>query len=392
MAAVCPDDPEADLCDWEEASAAHGVAAWPSFNAGQQLVLLSALALRSDSAATAFFVIPFFNLLPGAKAAAEETITEWKCQDIKDLYKSAECCGQAAQSKPIPFEHQEKFCPYNFTLPLCSISGPQAPRDLTTSGSNNDGSFVEDGKMYPKAPLLSREQMKNLSLVNVHFHLGAEHKADAYQGIDLMDLWKSDSNETRPGYVCQKPDEPDIPYEFKHCKGVKEGYTYEVQFVHSSAGYSTEKIDHSDPPELDDGLGGAAHGYGALNPTIGVEAQVFHIHSSAPKRGDGANLVKGFLDSDSNPEERKEVWAYLGSTAGPSFNNTVCSPYQVSWHVDLLCHKIHPADFDDMCKEMKDRYGLDDDLSPHGSRELVISKFVVKSEFVRNETLSYVWA
>jgi len=400
MAAVCPDDIEADLCDWEEASAAHGVAAWPSFNAGQQLVLMSALALRSDSAATAFFVITFFNLLPGAKAAA---VYDWTCKTIKNLYKGADCCGRDAQNNSIPFEHQEKYCPYNFTLPLCNISGPQAPRDLTrpslsyTSTSHNaqqtqinNGDF-HDGKLYPKAPLLTREQMKNLSLVNMHYHLGAEHKADEYQIDYLINLWKSDSNETRPGYVCEQPNPPATPYEFQHCKGVKEGYTYEVHFVHSSAGYSPDQIDHADNLDLDDGLGGAAHGYGALNPTIGVEAQVFHITRSAPRDIDGKDLVRGFLDKDSIPEERKEVWAYLGSTTGSSLNNTICSPYEVSWHVDIMCHKIKPEDFDEMCKEMKNKYGLDDDLSPHGSRPLVDPNWVVGSLFVQNETQPFEW-
>jgi len=384
MAAVCPDDPEADLCDWEEASAAHGVAAWPSFNAGQQLVLMSALALRSDSAATAFFVIPFFNLLPGAKAAAVQRSTNWTCGQIKKMYKGADCCGEEALFNRIPWELQSQYCPYNFTLPLCKISGPQAPRDLSTPPNNNyaDDSNNGDwypGSLYPKAPLLSREQMRNLSLANVHFHLGAEHKADEYLNEYLMDEWTSDSNETRPGYMCFEPHTVADRYEFKHCKGVQEGYTYEVHFVHSSAGYSADQIDHADTEELDDGLGGAAHGYGALNPTIGVEAQVFHIDQNATPH-DGASLVKGFLD------ERKEVWAYLGSTTGSSLNNTICSPYQVSWHVDIMCHKIRPQDFDDMCKEMKNRYGLDDDLSPHGSRVLVHSDWVVGSNFIRNET------
>jgi len=399
MAAVCPDDPEADLCDWEEASAAHGVAAWPSFNAGQQLVLMSALALRSDSAATAFFVIPFFNLLPGAKAAADERVTEWTCKHIKNLYKGADCCGQDAQSKSIPFEHQEKYCPYNFTLPLCSISGPQAPRDLTRDNTftsspddlNNRDTFL-DGRMFPKAPLLTRNQMRNLSLANVHFHLGAEHRADEYKSESLMIQWNPDSNETRPGYACRAPPTVADPYDWKYCKGVKVGYTYEVHFVHSSAGYSTDQIQHSVDTELDDGLGGAAHGYGALNPTIGVEAQVFYIDKSAPAH-DGTRLVRGFMDEFDTPAVRKEVWAYLGSTTGESLNNTICSPYQVSWHVDTTCHLIHPRDFDEMCNEMITRYKMESDLSPQGSRVLVDSNWVVGSKYVQNETdaLPYDW-
>ena len=36
-----------------------------------------------------------------------------------------------------------------------------------------------------------------------------------------------------------------------------------------------------------------------------------------------------------------------------------------------------------LCKQMKETYGMEDDLYPHGSRMLVDPMYVVKSEFVK---------
>ncbi len=36
----------------------------------------------------------------------------------------------------------------------------------------------------------------------------------------------------------------------------------------------------------------------------------------------------------------KDAIMYTGSTTGVKFNNLMCSPYQVSWHVDRKCHLV----------------------------------------------------
>merc|ERR1712087_844003 len=63
---------------------------------------------------------------------------------------------------------------------------------------------------------------------------------------------------------------------------------------------------------------------------------------------------------------------YAGSTTGPSHNNEICSPYFISWHVDKRCHKVNPASFDNLCRQMKEVYGLESDLYPRGSRKIPI--------------------
>jgi hypothetical protein len=65
---------------------------------------------------------------------------------------------------------------------------------------------------------------------------------------------------------------------------------------------------------------------------------------------------------------------YLGSTTGTSYNNKYCSPYQVTWFVDRDCNKLSARSFDKMCADLA-ALGLEADLEPHSSRELVLPKF-----------------
>merc|ERR1712050_522592 len=78
---------------------------------------------------------------------------------------------------------------------------------------------------------------------------------------------------------------------------------------------------------------------------------------------------------------------YPGSTTGPSHNNAVCSPFAITWHVDKACHQVSPEAFDNLCKQMKDTYNLDNDLYPHGSRKIVSSSYVVQPAYV----IAYAW-
>merc|ERR1711862_620701 len=116
------------------------------------------------------------------------------------------------------------------------------------------------------------------------------------------------------------------PYVFQHCKGVVEvGKSYEVQYVHSSAGYSQAELTADPSLDLmDDGLLRAANGRGLLNPTIAVQAKVFHIvrDSATPNE-----MLHGWGNS-----APADAAMYTGSTTGPSYNNEICSPYAVTWH------------------------------------------------------------
>jgi len=78
-----------------------------------------------------------------------------------------------------------------------------------------------------------------------------------------------------------------------------------------------------------------------------------------------------------------EVVMYPGSTTGTSYNNLVCSPYAITWHVDKRCHRVSAEAFDNMCRMMREQYSMEADLYPHGSRELVSKSWVVKDRYVQ---------
>jgi len=232
-----------------------------------------------------------------------------------------------------------------------------------------------------------------MPLVNVHYHLGAEHKSEAYMDSQYADAWDAANSRrleqienltqrtqrrltstVRPGYFCDATyldQYQSAPYSFQYCKGdVQVGKTYEVQYVHSSAGYSQAELNaNSDLDQMDDGLGGAANGKGMLNPMIAIQSAVFMIVQGAATNDD--------LLHDWSVTNHVNTVMYMGSTTGPSHNNQVCSPYSVTWHVDTMCHQIAPESFDKLCKDMKDLYNLNYDLYPHGSREIVDSAYVV---------------
>jgi len=297
------------------------------------------------------------------------------CGDMKQFYQQSACCGT-----PSKVLEGVAACPYNFDKPACSVAEPQAPRDLT------DGA---PGEKTPKAATLTDAQAQVMPLANVHFHLGGEHKTASYSdGTDSVAYdavhgrrlsgSRRLADEVRPGWMCSTSGmtaEQLAPYSFSYCKGQTQvGKSYEVHYVHSSAGFHPEDLDGADSDLIADGLGGAANGRGQLNPMIVVQAQVYQIVN-------GGQNVSDLLHGWTVVGHSNSVM-YPGSTTGPSHNNQVCSPYAITWHVDKECHQVSPEAFDRLCKDMNELYHLESDLYPHGSRKLVDSRWVVKPEYV----------
>jgi hypothetical protein len=229
--------------------------------------------------------------------------------------------------------------------------------------------------MIPKAATLNREQVNMLPLTNVHFHLGAEHKSEAYFNGTMSEAYDQsphhEGHSVRPGFMCSTEGLNSTqlaPYEFKCCKGVSVGKSFETHYVHSSAG----QWDGA----LSDGLGYAANGRGELNPMVAVEGQVYQIVQGAP-------YIPDMLHKWSVEDDPFNAVMYPGSTTGTSFDNEVCSPYTVTWHVGLKCYQVSPESFDNMCCMMQFQHGMHDDLAAHGSRILVDPAYVVPSKFVK---------
>ena len=238
--ATCPDDPEVDLCETTGEETGSG------FRSSPWMALLLPLASARPKVATGL-------ALALALAVGAEAVT---CGELKDFYKSEQCCGSPTTvlSNPVP---GTATCPYNFNKPACSTAEPQTPRDLSTGAT---------GSMVPKAATLTDAQANFLPLVNVHFHLGAEHKSDAYNNdtdamaYDAASSGRRLASNPRPGFMCPTDTLTDAqmtPYTFQHCKGdVQVGKSYEVHYVHSSAGTDHNASDDMNADLLADGLGG----------------------------------------------------------------------------------------------------------------------------------------
>jgi len=270
------------------------------------------------------------------------------------------------------------IAPYAAPAPLlCTNAEPQAPRDLSTGAT---------GHRTPKATVLNDFQAHFLPYANLHFHLGAEHKSDEYN--DAADSVAYDAAAhagrrlaaaPRPGFMCPtgglSASELQA-YTFHHCTGdVAVGKTYEIHYVHSAAGSGTD-VD----PELTNGLTAAA-GFGfrkISNPMVAVEAMVVQIVNSADASVTYDDLLHGWEWKNHSAADTK---MYTGSTTGTSWDNNVCSPFIITWHVDKRCHKVSAASFDKMCQDMKTK-GLTNEVYPHASRTLVDPQHVVAPQYV----------
>ena len=190
---MCPDDVEVDLCDTNPGEFSGSMGMTPNLT-----LLLIVLAFALPGRAKSWALLLPAVVLPSAVAGLS-------CGDVKEFYKTNQCCGSAtmletriidfchpscplhelrAQSTALNEEHASPqklrkelgtypgapTCPYNFQKPACSMAGPQTPRDLTANAP---------GDKVPKAITLTDAQANSLPLVNVHFHLGAEHKSEA---------------------------------------------------------------------------------------------------------------------------------------------------------------------------------------------------------------------
>merc|ERR1719329_1365063 len=123
---------------------------------------------------------------------------------------------------------------------------------------------------------MDRAQMNEMALVNVHWHLGAEHKSDEYNNDAMTEsTGQAPAGVKRIGWFggtlptdfnTNRADAADVPV----CVETKVGDVIEVHWVHSSAGKdSWQDVDAGLTDEsllLTDGLGNAANGRSLLNP------------------------------------------------------------------------------------------------------------------------------
>ena len=197
----------------------------------------------------------------------------------------------------------------------CVNMGPQTPRDISSAFGLNPESF-------PLAP-----PANEMNLCNIHTHTNAEHKGPGFG------VFVSDADDG--GYACNETAElsaAELAPAQGAYKGVKPGDTIEVHWVHTSC--------NAAPGE---GLGACVPD-GCGNPLLRVEAQVFLVVNDPGALdftamgyagpGDGLHQAKMI------PATTGEPVLFRGSTTGPSYDQSNCSPVRVTWNVRPRCARL----------------------------------------------------
>ena len=227
----------------------------------------------------------------------------------------------------------------------CSDAEPQSPRDVTPGFK---------GGLEARVRPLDGDATPRFIQANLHFHLGAEHKSNipngyyqTFQEVGIQEPLVRPSTDIRPGFFCGLDDFPSSDlqdFDFQFCKNVSVGYTYEFHWVFSTGAPLTGLRDEGDEGQLGitDGLGGALAR--TVNPKIIVRGQACRIinnQSLVDVEADYDNLVNQWRQ----PPLGKAV-RYIGSTTGTAFDDNVCSPLEVNWHVATECCTLSAQTFD----------------------------------------------
>jgi len=333
------------------------------------------------------------------------------CGSLKTAYKAASCCGMPTKSSkfqvvPMPgkplFSEAKNYC--HNKKPASKTPKPSGSKTgdyfantnctlesgvldaLEQSATNVTLGYKGEIDTTGRKPITTSYLEAGLCPVNVHWHLGTEHYSvgeytDKGMGPKL-DYVEDDGSGRRLGKArlggrCHKYNANDAKfttkYQWHHCKDMHVGETYEVHWPHSGAGACGTPYQYQTP--FYDGVF-CRDGIVSLDPLntfskIGVQGQIFTIVNDEAYYY--PELIRGAIVDG---EMWKHVTKYTGSTTGTSRNNVICSRFTpITWQVDRKCHLISASSFDKMCADMKNMAAdMTNDLHPHGSRELVISK------------------
>jgi hypothetical protein len=229
---------------------------------------------------------------------------------------------------------------------LCRGFGPQTPRDISSVAGANQ-------RVFTLAPAATR-----MNLCNIHTHTNAEHKGPGFS------VFAGDSE--HGGYQCNETDSlteaelEDPAHGHGAFHGIKPGDTIEVHWVYTSCDTA--------PGE---GLGSCMSD-ACANPQLRVETQVFLVVNSPDMLDfddyayDG-NRVDGLHQAKSLPTGTGDPVVFAGSTTGPKYTESICSPLQVTWSVRPNCGKI---DVTSLYKWAEEGNVFNEDHS-HGVRRLV---------------------
>ena len=294
-----------------------------------------------------------------------------------------------------------------------STTGAQSATDVTKGAAGDRDPGIAPVVDYNDAGMCT---------VNVHWHIGAEHRSegqydeaaafdhpnkDTYAGSHRR-LASSDGG-MRIGHMCTKgkelweandasvrnSDGSVNEYDWKYCKDMHVGLTYEFHWPHSSLGACQTPWQYQ-YHFLDGVLCGATQGgidiataANALTTkahAIGVEGQVFTIVN-----GMGGEAIRPTWDvlNGWDRQAAKDVAYYQGSTTGDAVQSGAHAGDKcrgtgdlVTWHVDRECHTLEASTMDEMCRRMMiiSADDMSPDVAPHGARETVIAALTDPAE------------
>jgi len=334
------------------------------------------------------------------------SVSKPTCGDMKSRYKQETCCGASTKELNLQIVPGPKitldgpFNPCHEKKPAwenheCVVNGivqavEQAGGDVTKGFTGGLATNV--------TPISQAYYKAGLCPVNVHWHLGTEHRSVGEYDENGSGPGKAGtpshaaptarrlatSSAVQYGYACSKYDANDAKfttdYHWDHCVGMQVGETYEVHWPHSALGACHTPNQYQTP--FYDGVFCGYDGVSALPAAtvagaVGVQSQVFVIVNDETYYY--PDLMRGMIVDGLYG---KNITAYTGSTTGVSRDNNLCSAYgPITWQVDRTCHLISASTFDKMCADMKQqRDDMSDDLHAHGSRDLVATHLTAHNQ------------
>ncbi len=295
------------------------------------------------------------------------------------------------KASPNSFLKQENICkgsapdylPVTMTCDDLLVDQPQAGADVTwgykglmeVDHDPNPNSFVQGG----------------LCPVNVHWHLGAEHRsAGQYDENGTGPARDQPLSKQKPRLRCHHYDADDpkftTPYVFKHCSEMEVGETYEVHWPHATTG-ACGTVYQYQTPFIDGVFCNLSHeAFAEMTPqeladNVGAQGQVFTIVNDEDYFY--PDLMRGMIvDIDDSKPMGVDLTIYTGSSTGDKFDNKACSPVTpVTWQVDRKCHLISASSFDAMCAEMELQVSdMSSQMKPMGSRDLVADEYAANNQ------------
>ena len=292
-------------------------------------------------------------------------------------------------------------------------TGAQSATDVTAGAAGDRDPAL--------APIVDYNDM-GMCTVNVHWHIGAEHRSggqydetaefdhpnkDTYAGSHRR-LASADGG-MRIGHMCTKgkelweandasvrnADGSVNEYDWKYCKDMHVGLTYEFHWPHSSLGACQTPWQYQ-YHFLDGVLCGATMGNVDIATAsallmdkthgIGVEGQVFTIVN-----GMGGEAIRPTWDvlNGWDRQSATDVAYYQGSTTGDAVQSGANAGDKcrgtgdlVTWHVDRECHTLEASTMDEMCRRMLviSADDMSPDVAPHGARETVVAELTDPNE------------